>query len=78
MKVLARMLLIIVAAVAVIGITIACEHSMRPPQERMRERTELRRRAPEPRLSRYPQLLIQLAFYLLLGITGRYVLRLRL
>ena len=78
MKVLARVLLIIGVSLVFVGITVVGERAMPSPRNESRERVELRRRAPEPRISRYPQVLWQLVFYLWLAITGRYVLRLRL
>ena len=77
MKLAARVATIVLAALLFIGLTTAFERMTHLPSDNLRQRRELRR-APEPRLARYPQVLAQLGAYLSLAAIGRYVLRLRL
>jgi len=78
MKLATRIAMILLAALFFIGLTTAFERITHLPSDHFRQTRELRRRAPEPRLARYPQVLIQLGAYVMLALIGRYILRLRL
>lgn len=78
MKLLARIGMIILATLLFIGLTTAFERSTHIRSDNFRQSRESRRRAPEPSLARFPQVLVQLGAYLMLAAAGRYILRLRL
>jgi hypothetical protein len=78
MKLAGRVALILLTALFFIGLTTAFERMTHIPSDDFRQSRELRRRAPEPRLARYPQVLVQFCAYVVLALIGRYVLRLRL
>ena len=78
MRLFARIATIALAAAIFIGLTVEFEQFSQPTINRFGDVRESRRRPPEPRLSRLPQVFFQLVFNVVLALVGRYVLRLRL
>ncbi|MDE3195128.1 MAG: hypothetical protein KGN84_02210 [Acidobacteriota bacterium] len=78
MTTLLRVAGILVAAIAFMALTTCFERTTQVPAARFAQSRESRKREPGPRPSRFPQVFAQLVLYVLLAVTGRYILRLRL